>query len=150
MVTLELLIQISGVLHLGTLLGSAQVPRELKFREELPKLSPLLRHWVLTAGGYIVLNLIAFGVISLICAEELATGSRLARCFCGYVAIFWLIRLLIAVFVFDARPYLRNAFLTVGYYGLSAVFVWHVLVFGAAALRPDFLGENAPFWSGFA
>ncbi len=87
-----------------------------------------------------MLNLIAFGVISLICAEEFATGGLLARCLCGYVAIFWYIRLVIAVFVFDARPYLRNAFLTVGYYGLSAVFIGHVLVFGAAALRPDWLG----------
>ena len=53
MLTLETLIMISGVLHLGTLLGSAQVPRELRFKEELPKLNPLLRHWVLVAGGYI-------------------------------------------------------------------------------------------------
>jgi hypothetical protein len=133
MQTLELLIRISGVLHLGTLLGSAQVPRELKFREELPKLPPLLRHWILTAGGYVVLNLIAFGVISLTCAAELVAGTRLARCFCGYVAIFWLTRLLIEFFVFDARPYLRNRFLTIGYYGLTAVFTWHVIVFGFAA-----------------
>ncbi|MCA9173908.1 MAG: hypothetical protein KDB14_05415 [Planctomycetales bacterium] len=134
MTTLEVLLRISGVLHLCTLLGSAQVPRELKFREELPKLPPLLRHWILTAGGYIVLNLIAFGVITLLCAEELLSGSLLARCFCGYVAIFWLIRLFIEFFVFDARPYLRNRFLTLGYYGLTAVFTWHVIVFGTAAL----------------
>jgi len=130
---LPLLIQISGVLHLGTLLGSAQVPKELRFREELPKLAPLFQHWVLTAGGYIVLNLIAFGVISLTCADELASGSKLARFFCGYVTIFWLIRLLIALFVFDAKPYLRNAFLTIGYHSLTAVFIWHVSIFGAAA-----------------
>ena len=133
MPSLVLMIQISGVLHFGTLIGSAQVPRELKFREHLPNFPPLLRHWILTAGGYVVLNLIAFGVISLACADELASGSRLARCFCGYVTVFWLTRLLIELFVFDARPYLRNRFLTVGYYGLTAVFTWHVGVFGYAA-----------------
>ncbi|MBM4002035.1 MAG: hypothetical protein FJ295_01935 [Planctomycetes bacterium] len=136
MAMLELLLRISGVLHLCTLLGSAQVPRELRFREELPKLPPLLSHWILTAGGYIVLNLIAFGVITLLCAEELLSGTLLSRCFCGYVAIFWLIRLLIEFFVFDARPYLRNRFLTIGYYGLTAVFTWHVIVYGVAALWP--------------
>ncbi len=133
---LEVLIQISGVLHVGTLLGSAQVPKELRFREELPKLPLLLQHWILTAGGYVVLNLIAFGIISLTCASDLISGTRLARGFCGYVAIFWLCRLLIGLFVFDAKPYLRNTFLTIGYYGLTAVFTWHVLVFGAAALLP--------------
>lgn len=131
---LELLIQISGILHLGTLIGSAQVPRKLKFREHLPQLPPMLRHWILTAGGYVVLNLIAFGIISLSCAEELASGSRLGRCFCGYVAIFWLTRLAVEFTVFDARPYLRNRFLTIGYYGLTAVFTWHVGVFGTAAI----------------
>lgn len=136
MAQLELLIQISGVLHLGTLIGSAQVPKELHFRDELPKLAPLLRHWVITAGGYIVLNLIAFAVISLTCASDLASGSKLARYFCGYVAIFWFIRLLIGLFFFDAKPYLRNAFLTLGYYGLTAVFTWHVFIFGWAACHP--------------
>jgi len=131
---LETLIFISGILHLGTLLGSAQVPKELNFKEELPKVAPLMRHWILVAGAYVVLNLIAFGVISLTLSKELASGSPLARAFCGYVAIFWGCRLVVQFFVFDAKPYLRNWFLTLGYHGLTLVFTWHTLVYGCAAL----------------
>jgi len=131
---LETLIFISGILHLGTLIGSAQVPKELKFNEELPKVAPLMRHWILVAGAYVVLNLIAFGVISLTLSKELASGSPLARAFCGYVAIFWSFRLVVQFFVFDAKPYLRNWFLTLGYHGLTLVFTWHTLVYGCAAL----------------
>ena len=131
---LETLIFISGILHLGTLIGSAQVPKELKFKEELPKVAPLMRHWILVAGAYVVLNLIAFGVISLTLSKELASGSPLARVFCGYVAIFWSFRLVVQFFVFDAKPYLRNWFLTLGYHGLTLVFTWHTLVYGCAAL----------------
>lgn len=131
---LETLIFISGILHLGTLIGSAQVPKELKFKEELPKVAPLMRHWTLVAGAYVVLNLIAFGVISLTMSKELASGSPLARAFCGYVAIFWSFRLVVQFFVFDAKPYLRNWFLTLGYHGLTLVFTWHTLVYGCAAL----------------
>jgi len=130
---LETLIFISGILHLGTLIGSAQVPKELKFKEELPKVAPLMRHWILVAGAYVVLNLIAFGVISLTLSRELAAGSPLARAFCGYVAIFWGCRLIVQFFVFDAKPYLRNWFLTLGYHGLTLVFTWHTLVYGYAA-----------------
>ncbi len=126
----ETLLIVSGVLHLGTLLGSAQVPRELRFREELPKLNPLLRHWVLVAGGYIVFNIVAFGVISLVFREALANRSVMARVFCGYVSCFWAIRLFIQCFFFDAKPYLRNTFLTIGYHGLTAVFVWQTVVYG--------------------
>ncbi len=79
MPSIETLIFISGILHLGTLLGSAQVPKEMNFKEELPKVTLLLRHWILVAGAYIVLNLIAFGLISLTLAGELASGSPLAR-----------------------------------------------------------------------
>lgn len=131
---LPTLIFISGVLHLGTLLGSAQVPKELNFKDELPKVAPLMRQWILVAGLYVVINLIAFGLISIFLSEELASGEPLARAFCGYVACFWLVRLVIQFTVFDAKPYLRNWFLRVGYHGLTLVFTWHTLVFGYAAI----------------
>ena len=133
MPTLQMLIMISGVLHLGTLLGSAQLPRELKFREELPKLSPLLQHWILVAGGYIVLDLVAFGLLSLFFAKDLASGVPLARGLAGFICVFWAIRLVIQCFVFDAKPYLKNWFLRIGYHSLTAVFAWHTLVYGYAA-----------------
>lgn len=135
MLPLETLILVGGILHLGTLLGSAQFPRELKFREELPKLAPLLQHWILVAGGYVVHDLIAFGTISICYAKELASGSPLARAVCGFIAIFWLLRLLIGCFLFDARPYLRNWFLRIGYHGLTLVFIYHTVVYGVAAVR---------------
>ena len=132
---LESLIFISGALHLATLLGSAQVPKELKFKEELPKVGPLFRQWILVAGLYIVINLVAFGVIALSFSSTLASGEPLARAFCAYVVIFWAIRLIIQFGVFDAKPYLRNRFLTIGYHGLTCIFVWHTVVFGYAAVR---------------
>lgn len=128
------LIMIGGILHFATLMGSAQVPRELKFNEELPKLNPLLRHWVLTAGGYIILNIVAFGAISVGCAERLASGDFLARLICGFIAVFWGIRLFIQLFLFDAKPYLRNWFLTLGFHGLTMVFTYQTAVYGWAAL----------------
>lgn len=138
MSTIQWLLIISGVIHLGTLLGSAQVPKELNFREELPKLNPLLRHWVLVCGGYIVFNIVAFGLISLVFNEELAAVSAerttMARVFCGYVSLFWGIRLLIQFFVFDPKPYLRNTLLKVGYHGLTMVFLWQTFVYGWLAI----------------
>lgn len=132
MYTLSHCIFISGILHLATLLGSAQVPRELNFKKELPKLPPLMQHWVLVAGLYVVINLVAFGLICLFLSESLASGTPLARAFCGYVGFFWVFRLCIQFFVFDAKPYLRNWFLTLGYHGLTVVFIWHTIVFGYA------------------
>ena len=135
MFTLSNLILFGGILHLGTLIGSAQVPGELNFREELPKLAPLFQHWVWTAGGYIVLNILSFGLLSIFFREDLATGSPLARAVCGYIAVFWGIRLVIQIFLFDAKPYLTHWFLRAGYHGLTAVFTYHTFVYGWAAMR---------------
>ena len=131
---LQTVIMISGVLHLGTLLGSAQVPKELKFREELPKLNPLLQHWIMVAGGYVVLNIVGFGLLSLILPGQLASGDPLARAVCGFICVFWAIRLIIQLFIFDAKPYLRNWLLWVGYHGLTVVFAWQTIVYGYAAI----------------
>jgi len=132
---METLILIGGVLHLATLLASVQVPREMNFKEELPKLSSLMSHWVLTAGAYIVLNIAAFGLLSIFLRTELANGDVLSRAVCGYIAVFWGIRLVIQLFIFDAKPYLRNWFLTIGFHGLTMVFVYHTFVYGWAAIR---------------
>lgn len=135
MTTLELLILIGGILHFGTLIGSFQVPRELRFKDELPKLPALMRQWTLVAGGYVVLCIIGFGLLSVTMSGHLASGEPLARALCGFIATFWFVRLPIQFFVFDARPYLRNWFLRIGYHGLTGVFIYHVLVYGAAAIR---------------
>jgi hypothetical protein len=66
--------------------------------------------------------------------EELAARSVMARVFCGYVSLFWAIRLVIQLFFFDAKPYLRNTFLKIGYHGLTLVFVWQTAVYGSIAI----------------
>ena len=93
MTNLDTLIRIGGVLHLGILIASALVPGALEWKRELEKLRPLSRQLVWVHGVFIVLTIIGFGVISLIAAPDLASGTRLARAFCAFVAIFWLARL---------------------------------------------------------
>ena len=58
-------------------------------RAEFQCLPRLHRQMYWAYGGYIVLSIVAFGLISLFNAEALASGSRLARSFCLYVALFW-------------------------------------------------------------
>jgi hypothetical protein len=83
-----------------------------------------------------VLTLVGFGVISLTCAASLASGERLARVLCGFIAIFWTARLIVQFFVFHVRPYLTRPLLKFGYHGLTLVFVYFAIVYGTAALRP--------------
>lgn len=130
---LELLIFIGGILHFGILLASAMVPKVLDWKGTLDKLDGLSRQLVWVHGAFIVLVIIGFGFLSIFFAGELVTGTPLARGVCLFIALFWAARLIVQFFVFDAKPYLKSAFLRAGYHGLTLVFVYHAVVYSLAA-----------------
>ena len=134
--TLATLVFLGGVCHFGILLASALVPRVLDWRSELQRLSALSRHLVWTHGAFIVLVIIGFGTISVLHARELSGGDALARTACGFIAVFWLARLFIQFFVFDATPYLKGPVLKIGYHALTVVFAYLAVVYAWAAVAP--------------
>jgi hypothetical protein len=77
--------------------------------------------------------IIAFGTITLRHTGDMVAGTPLARSFCLFIAVFWLARLFVQLFVFDARPFLTNWFYKFGYHGLTLVFSYFVAVYGSAA-----------------
>jgi hypothetical protein len=132
---LPTLITLAGVGQLGVLVASALVPIRLKWHTQLNVLPPLHRQMYWVYGGYVVLSIIAFGLISLFNSGELASGSRLARSFCGYVAVFWGIRLSLQA-VLNVKEHLTAWWLIAGEYLLTALFLFFTIVFSLAALLP--------------
>lgn len=130
---------IGGLLHLVVLIASALTPRVLDWRTSLAALHPFLRRLFWVYGCFIVLVIISFGVLTLLHANELASGAALARSVCAMIAIFWLARLGVQFFVFDARPFLTTTFLRFGYHGLTLLFTALVFIYGCAALNPNLL-----------
>ena len=53
------------------------------------------------------------------------------------IALFSFARLAIQFFVFDAKAYLRNPWLRLGYYGLTVSFAYLAAAFGWAAWGED-------------
>ncbi len=127
-------IRIAGICHFGILLASALTPKVLNWRTELLKLNALSRHLVWTHGAFIVLVILGFGIISVGLPMEMCGGTPLARGISAFIGFFWLARLGIQFFLFDARPYLTTRFLTFGYHGLTVVFTFMAIVYIAAAL----------------
>jgi hypothetical protein len=119
---LPTLILLAGVGQLGVLTASAVVPFRLNWREEFRPLSRLHRQMYWVYGGYVVLGIVALGLLSLFNARELAGGGGLARGVCAYAAVFWGVRLALQG-VFDVRPFLTAWWLRLGYHGLTVLFV---------------------------
>lgn len=134
--TLETMLKAGGYLHFAILIANALTPIVLDWRGSLSMLSKFMRQLVWAYGAFIVLVIIGFGLISVLHAHALAAGTPLARALCGFIAFFWLCRLIVQIFVFDIRPLVSNFVLKAGYHGLTAVFAYFVLVYGWAALMP--------------
>jgi hypothetical protein len=127
------LIFIAGVAQLGVLIASAIVPFRLNWRTELSSLSRLHRQMYWVYGGYVVLSIIAFALLSILNARELAQGSGLARGVCAYIAVFWGIRVALQG-VFDAKEHFTAWWLKAGYHGLTVLFAAFTLVYAWAAI----------------
>ncbi len=134
MSTLQNLIWWAGCSQLSVLVASSLVPIRLNWRTELSGLNRLVRQLYWTYGGYVVMAIIAFGVICLTCSEELASGSRLSRAISAYITLFWGVRLSLQA-VFDVREHLTAWWLRVGYHTLTLLFVTFTTIFAYVALR---------------
>jgi hypothetical protein len=122
-------------LHFVILIASALTPRVLDWRTNLAALHPFLRRLFWVYGCFIVLVIISFGALTLLHADELASGAPFPRSVCAIIAIFWLARLAVQFFVFDAREFLTTTFLRLGYHGLTLLFAALVFIYGSAALN---------------
>jgi len=133
--TLATWITLAGAGQLCVLIASALVPSRLGWRRELEGLPRLHRQMYWVYAGYVVLSIIAFGLISLFNAREMASGSGLARWLCGYIAVFWGVRLVLQGFL-DVQEHLTARWLRLGYHALTALFAGFAGIYGWAALFP--------------
>src|SRR6188768_1814392 len=104
---LPTMIFIAGCLQLCVLIASSLVPLRLNWRASLDVLPKLHRQLYWIYGGYVVLGIISNGLVAIVCADELAEGTRLARFVCGYIAIFWGVRLSLQT-VLDVKEHLTT------------------------------------------
>ncbi|MGA2511367.1 MAG: hypothetical protein ABSG27_14185 [Candidatus Acidiferrales bacterium] len=129
--SLVILIWMAGAVQLAILAANFAVPGKLHCRENLARVSPMIRSVFIVHWMYILMMIAMFSAICFGFAPELAGGSRLGRFLSAAMALFWLPRIPIQLFVYD-RELRRNNRL--GDVAILAAFSFIALVFGAAAL----------------
>ena len=131
---LELALKLAAVVHLGLIAAGALMPRATKLWSEADEMSPFARTLFRIYYAFIGLCLFSFGLGTWFYAEELASGTSLARAICGFLAAFWFLRWVAAVLL-DVRPYLTNAWWRIGYAATNVVFCVLPFVYAWGALR---------------
>src|SRR6516165_7611150 len=131
---LSIAIFLAGCAQHCVLIASSVVPVRLKWRTALDVLPRLHRQLYWVYGGYVVLAIVANGLICIINPEDLAAGSRLARCVCVYMAVFWGVRLSLQT-VLDVKEQLTTWWVHAGYHLLTLLFASFTALFAYGALH---------------
>jgi len=134
-INLTLALQVAGLLHLGLMCAGLLMPKSVNLRTHIASLPQFIRRLFWVYYTFIAFCLVSFGVITFGLADTLSAGGNLARAVCAFLAVFWTIRLVVAAFVFDVRPYLTNTAWRIGYHATNLVFIYLPVVYAWAALK---------------
>jgi hypothetical protein len=126
---LSLAIQFAGALHLLVAAANFVLPGMLRYRENLAKVSPIIREIFLVHAAYIVLILVGFGLICIFFPNDLSGASRLGRFLCVFLAIFWSLRVVIQFGFYDR---LTKSAHPLGNFAFTGIFLYFAVVFIAA------------------
>ena len=92
---------VAGGIHLSIAVSNFWVPGIFRYRENLAKLSSMVRQIFIVHSIYIVLVLLGFSALCLFFAPELASGAPLCRFLTGFLAVFWLLRVVLQLVYYD-------------------------------------------------
>jgi hypothetical protein len=94
-------IQVAGVLQLVIAVANFFAPAKLHYRENLAKVSPIIRQIFTVHSVYIVLVLVGFGLLCIMFPGDLCGANPLGKYLCGFLAVFWGLRVPIQFFYYD-------------------------------------------------
>jgi alginate O-acetyltransferase complex protein AlgI len=112
----------AGAAHFLILFASFQVPYRLRWKEDLQQLIPFNRKLLWVQGGFTVLTIIAFGILTLALHEELLRGDRAALGLACFIGIYWTARILVDAIYFSHADWPKGPAFVVGHALLTLLF----------------------------
>ncbi len=130
--TLHVHVQIVGAMLLLLSVANLFFSRYFGWKKELASLSLLTRQVFQVHCFFIALVLMLLGVCSLFYTDTLLEPGPLSRVLLAGVVLFWLCRLLIQFFVYDAAIWRGNRFYTFMHVVFSVLWIYVVITYGVA------------------
>lgn len=121
---LSLALWLAGVGHFCVLIASFQVPRRLGWKEDLAKLTPFNRKLMWVHGGFAVLTIVAFGVLTLVLHDEMLRGERAALAVAAFIGIYWTTRVVVDFTYYKHEDWPRGRGFVLGHVLLTLLFVY--------------------------
>jgi hypothetical protein len=125
-------LKIAGALLLALGLAHSLFGRYFKWGKELAQVSLLMRQIFLVHCFFISLVLMLMGACSLFYTNALVGSGTLSRVVLTGFAVFWLLRLVFQLFVYDSAIWRGRRFYTVMHVVFSIFWIYVVLTYSAA------------------
>jgi hypothetical protein len=128
---------VAGAAHFLVLFASFQVPAQLRWKQDLQKLLPFNRKLLWVQGGFTVLTIVAFGILTIDLHTEFLRGDEAALGLACFIGIYWTARVLVDALYFSHKDWPEGRKFVVGHILLTllfcflassyiSLFVWHV------------------------
>ena len=100
--TLLQLLWIAGFVQVLIASANLFLPAKLNYRENLSRLSPIIRQIFVVHSVYIVGVVLLFAAVTFGFTGDLARGHGLGRFLAAAIAVFWLVRAPVQLLYYDA------------------------------------------------
>lgn len=129
---IQAFVYFAGLAQIALVLGSLAIPKVLNWKMELKKVQTLIKQMFWTYAAYILVINLSFGLLSVFAYQDLTNGSLLASVICGFIAIYWLSRLLIQFFYFDRKDFPSGRWNKLAEVILVAMFLYLSIIYTMA------------------
>jgi len=99
------LVALAGLAQIALVVGSLIIPGILNWKTELEKVQTLIKQMFWTYAAYILVINLCFGLLSIFAVAELLNKSLMSLLVCGFIAMYWISRILIQFFYFDKTSF---------------------------------------------
>lgn len=130
--SIQTYVYLAGLAQIALVVGSLAIPRILNWRAELAKVQPLIKQMFWTYAAYILVINLCFGLLSAFDFRELTNGSTLAMLVDGFIALYWISRILVQFLYFDRRSFPRGFWTGLGEMALIMLFIFLSVVYSLA------------------
>jgi len=114
---------LAGAGHFCVLVASFQVPAKLGWKSDLAKLTPFNRKLMWVHGGFAVLTITSFGVLTLALHAEMLRGDRAALALAAFIGVYWTARVAVDALYYRHSDWPPGKQFVVGHFLLTSLFV---------------------------
>jgi hypothetical protein len=129
------MIVLAGLVQFAIAATSVAIPRLLDWQTELTRLRPLTQRIFWTYAGYILGTHVWFGAVSLGWSGQLLGGTPLAALVTGFIAVYWLVRIVGQFTWYDRSVAATRPLFRVAEVLYVSAFIFVTTVFAVAAVH---------------